>query len=57
MDLASQLSHFRTLDGVAVALLVLAWLVIGRLTEHPPAGRPSVTVLMIQYRRGGFPFR
>lgn len=51
MDLASQLSHFRMLDGVAVALLVLAWLVIGRLTEHPPAGRPSVTVLMIQYRR------
>ena len=51
MDLATQLSHFGTLDGIAVALLVLAWVVIGRLTEHPPKGKPSVTMLMIQYRR------
>ena len=51
MDLATQLSHFGTLDGIAAALLVIAWVVIGRLTEHPPKGKPSVTMLMIQYRR------
>lgn len=51
MDLATQLSHFGTLDGIAAALLVIAWVVIGRMTEHPPKGKPSVTMLMIQYRR------
>lgn len=51
MDLVAQFSHFRLLDGIAAALLVLAWLVIGRLTEHPPADAPSVSKLMIRYRR------
>lgn len=38
-------------DLVAVALLFVAWLVVGWLTESPPAGRPSVSVLMKRFRR------
>lgn len=38
-------------DLIAVGLLVLAWLVSGWLTEHPPQSRPSVSVLMEAYRR------
>ena len=39
------------LDFLALAVLVLAWFLTGWLSVHPPAGRPSVTVLMAQYRR------
>jgi len=38
-------------DLVAVALLFVTWLGIGWLTERPPAGRPSVSVLMVRFRR------
>ncbi|EYD77316.1 hypothetical protein Rumeso_01023 [Rubellimicrobium mesophilum DSM 19309] len=38
-------------DVAALALLVLAWLGIGWVTEHPPRGRPSVTVMMAGVRR------
>lgn len=39
------------LDLGALAVLVIAWLWIGWRTEHPPAHRPSVGVLMEAYRR------
>ncbi len=39
------------LDAAALAVLTLAWLISGWLTEHPPATRPSVAVLMEEYRR------
>jgi uncharacterized membrane protein len=39
------------LDVVALGTLVLAWLLSGWLTEHPPASRPSVSVAMEGYRR------
>ncbi|RMC36521.1 DUF599 domain-containing protein [Paracoccus alkanivorans] len=39
------------LDLAAVALLFIAWLGIGWITENPPAGKPSVSVLMKRYRR------
>lgn len=42
---------FGTLDLLALALLLAAWLWIGWRTEHPPAARPSVGVLMERYRR------
>ncbi|CAM3026634.1 Uncharacterized membrane protein [Paracoccus aminovorans] len=42
---------FTTADLCAVAWLFLAWLGIGWVTEHPPKGRPSVSVLMNEYRR------
>ncbi|MCB2109696.1 MAG: DUF599 domain-containing protein [Defluviimonas sp.] len=43
--------QFGPTDYVALALLVASWLIFGHLVEHPPAGRPSVTVLMAAYRR------
>ncbi|MCE6951179.1 DUF599 domain-containing protein [Cereibacter sphaeroides] len=39
------------LDLVAVTLLLVAWLGTGWLCEHPPASRPSVSLLMKHYRR------
>ena len=39
------------LDLIAFAGLILAWLATGWFTEHPPANRPSVSVLMNDYRR------
>lgn len=38
-------------DMAALAFLFVAWLGIGWFTERPPAGRPSVSVLMTRYRR------
>ncbi|MFU8779194.1 MAG: DUF599 domain-containing protein [Roseovarius sp.] len=46
-----QLTHFSTLDALALGGLVLAWLGLGLLIENPPRARPSVTKLMAQYRR------
>ena len=39
------------MDLAAFAGLILAWLGTGWFTEHPPANRPSVSVLMNDYRR------
>ncbi|MGR3398622.1 MAG: DUF599 domain-containing protein [Paracoccus sp. (in: a-proteobacteria)] len=38
-------------DAIALACLFAAWLGIGWFTERPPAGRPSVSVLMTRFRR------
>lgn len=38
-------------DLIALGLFLAAWLVSGWLTEHPPAARPSVSLLMEEYRR------
>lgn len=46
-----QLTHFGTLDAVALGALVGGWLLIGLMIENPPRTRPSVTALMAQYRR------
>lgn len=46
-----QLTHFSTLDALALGGLVLGWLGLGLLIESPPRARPSVTNLMAQYRR------
>jgi uncharacterized membrane protein len=51
MNMPPILGPFGPLDLIAVALLVLAWAGIGRVIEHPPAWRPSVAVLMADYRR------
>lgn len=47
----STLGPFSLPDALAVGLLVVAWAGIGWLVEHPPARRPSVSVLMAEYRR------
>ena len=38
-------------DLLALILLFVAWLGIGWFTERPPAGKPSVSVLMTRFRR------
>jgi uncharacterized membrane protein len=45
------LSAIPLLDLAMVGLLVLAWLLSGWFSEHPPASRPSVSWLMEEYRR------
>lgn len=40
-----------TLDLILLAGLILAWLIAGWLSEHPPQSLPSVSVLMEEYRR------
>ena len=39
------------LDLAAFAAVILLWIGVGRLIEHPPAARSSVSVLMAEYRR------
>jgi uncharacterized membrane protein len=51
MDLMSRLQFFAPLDGIAVGTIALSWLLIGLIIENPPARRPSVSVLMADYRR------
>lgn len=45
------LGPLSALDVIALAVLVLAWFGTGWVALHPPASRPSVTVLMAQFRR------
>ncbi|SIO10142.1 DUF599 domain-containing protein [Vannielia litorea] len=51
MDLMPLLVSFTAADAVAVALVIVLWALIGWVVEHPPAGKPSVSVLMADYRR------
>ncbi len=51
MDIFARISLFSTADLAAVGGLVAAWFIIGYLIEHPPASRPSVSVIMADYRR------
>ena len=51
MNWMDRLSLFSTWDYLAVGLLFGSWAVIGYLIENPPKTRPSVSVLMAQYRR------
>lgn len=38
-------------DYAALALFCAAWLGLGWMIDHPPAGRPSVSMLMKSFRR------
>ncbi len=51
MMMMDALRATNALDLIAFAGLVLAWITSGWLVEHPPASRPSVSVLMNDYRR------
>jgi len=51
VNLLEQIALFSTLDGIAVAVLLLVWMVSTQLIEHPPRARPSVSALMADYRR------
>lgn len=54
MDLFSRLTLLSVFDLGAVAFVFASWLLIGWMIEHPRATRPSVTVLMAEYRRAWF---
>lgn len=47
---SAMLTAFSAYDVAAVAFLLISAVVIGWVVEHPPAARPSVTLLMKQYR-------
>lgn len=51
MDLFTNFTSFGWLDAVAVALLVLLWLGLTWRIENSSASRPSVTMVMSDYRR------
>lgn len=51
MTVISTLLNTNTMDLIAFAGLVFAWVATGWFIEHPPADRPSVSVLMNDYRR------
>ncbi len=52
MNLLTHLeTTFTALDTTALVLLLAVWFGTGWLAEHPPAWRPSVGLLMQDYRR------
>ena len=51
MDFMMEFGSLHWLDGVVVATLIVVWLGLSWWIEHPTAKRPSVTVMMSQYRR------
>ncbi|WP_044043127.1 DUF599 domain-containing protein [Octadecabacter antarcticus] len=51
MDFMTEFGSLGRLDGVAVAVLVAVWLGLSWWIEHPTAKRPSVSVVMSEYRR------
>ncbi|SEQ73888.1 DUF599 domain-containing protein [Thalassovita taeanensis] len=51
MNWTDRIGLFGPLDIAALALLFVAWVGIGWLIEHPGRKRPSVSVLMAEYRR------
>ncbi len=51
MLIGDRLALFAAPDFAALAFLFLTWGVIGWLIQHPGRKRPSVSVLMAEYRR------
>lgn len=51
MTWIDRLTAFSPLDHAALAILLAAWLWIGWRIENPSPGRPSVSVLMADFRR------
>lgn len=54
MDIYDRLGNLAPLDAAAVTILLLSWYLIGLWIEHPGRHRPSVTVIMADYRREWF---
>lgn len=51
MELLDRLQFFSLIDLIAIGLLVLAWVGIGWSIERVGSKRPSVSVIMAEYRR------
>lgn len=51
MNWIDRLALFSALDMLAVGLLLICWLGIGHIIENPPKSRPSLSKIMVRYRR------
>jgi uncharacterized membrane protein len=51
MDFMTDFNSLNGLDAIAVATLIMVWAALTWIIEHPTAARPSVTVVMSEYRR------
>lgn len=51
METLIRLSPFGLPDAAALVVMLAVWLLIGWFIEHPPKSRPSVSLLMQEYRR------
>ena len=51
MNMPFDLGPLDPINLAAIGFLLVAWLLIGWMIEHPPASQPSVSTLMVQYRR------
>ncbi len=51
MQITDHLYLLTFLDGITFVLLILSWFIVGWVIEHPGTSRPSVTVIMADYRR------
>ena len=51
MNMPFDLGPLNSANLAAIAFLLICWLLIGWLIEHPPRTLPSVSTLMVQYRR------
>ena len=51
MDIYGSIALFAPLDGIAVALIILAWISVGFAIDNPKTAHPSVSILMADYRR------
>lgn len=51
MESILRIGPFGLPDATALAVTLLLWLGIGWFIEHPPARHPSVSMLMVRYRR------
>lgn len=51
MNMPTLIDAFGRLDAIALGFTFICWALLGWIVEHPPARRPSVSVLMAEYRR------
>lgn len=51
MTWTERISLFSPLDMAAVGLLFLFWVGIGYIIENPPKNHPSLSAIMVRYRR------
>jgi len=51
MQILDHMALLSLLDWTAAGIIVVAWLLLGWMIEHPRAKHPSVTILMSQRRR------
>jgi len=51
MQILDHMALLSLLDWTAAGIIVVAWLLLGWMIEHPWAKHPSVTILMSQRRR------